>query len=110
MYQFSVAKEKTESPNSALKRGAAVTEQSSLISSETHTLSLADFLESVKTLQLKSACIINKKVEVVHRQQMQMPLQERPKRTVEAPLIIVYPILPKMSIKNQKTLPTVRQI
>ena len=89
MYQLSAVKgKKTETPTSALG-GTGVKEQNALVSSESLDISIADFLESVKTLQLKSACIINKKVEVVHRQQMQMPLQERPKRTVEAPLIIV---------------------
>ena len=43
---------KTETPNSALKRGAAVTEQSSLISSESPAISIADFLQAVKEIPL----------------------------------------------------------
>ena len=43
---------KTETPNSALKRGAAVTEQSSLISSGSPTISITDFLHIVKDIAL----------------------------------------------------------
>ena len=41
---------KTETPNSALKRGAAVTEQSSLISSESPVISIANFIQYVKNI------------------------------------------------------------
>ena len=43
---------KTETPNSALKRGAAVTEQSSLISSGSSIISIVDFLQNVKDVLL----------------------------------------------------------
>ena len=53
VYQLSAVKgKKTETPNSALKRGAAVTEQSSLISSESPVISIADFLQAVKEIPL----------------------------------------------------------
>lgn len=53
VYQLSAVKgKKTETPNSALKRGAAVTEQSSLISSESPVISIADFLQYVKDIPL----------------------------------------------------------
>ncbi len=53
VYQLSAIKgKKTETPNSALKRGAAVTEQSSLISSESPVISIADFLQAVKDIPL----------------------------------------------------------
>lgn len=53
VYQLSAVKgKKTETPNSALKRGAAVAEQSSLISSESPTISIADFLQAVKEIPL----------------------------------------------------------
>lgn len=53
IYQLSAVKgKKTETPNSALKRGAAVTEQSSLISSESLTISITDFLHIVKDLTI----------------------------------------------------------
>ena len=42
--------QKTETPNSALKRGAAVTEQSSLISSKSPVISITDFLQAVKDI------------------------------------------------------------
>ena len=42
--------QKTETPNSALKRGAAVTEQSSLISSESPVISIANFIQYVKDI------------------------------------------------------------
>ena len=44
--------QKLETPNSALKRGAAVTEQSSLISSESPVISIAGFLEHVNTIPI----------------------------------------------------------
>ncbi len=53
VYQLSAVKgKKTETPNSALKRGAAVTEQGSLISSGSPTVSIADFLQYVKDIPL----------------------------------------------------------
>lgn len=53
VYQLSAAKGiKTKIPNSALKRGAAVTEQSSLISSGSSVISIADLLENVKSFSL----------------------------------------------------------
>ncbi len=53
VYQLNAVKgKKTETPNSALKRGAAVAEQSSLISSESPTISIADFLQVVKDIPL----------------------------------------------------------
>ena len=52
VYQLSAVKgKKTETPTSALG-GTAVTEQSSLISSESPAISIADFLEYVKTIPL----------------------------------------------------------
>ncbi len=52
VYQLGAVKgKKTETPTSALG-GAAVTEQSSLISSESPTISIADFLQYVKTTPL----------------------------------------------------------
>ena len=53
VYQLSAVKgKKTETPNSALKRGAAVTEQSSLISSGSPVIRIADFLQAVKEIPL----------------------------------------------------------
>ena len=53
VYQLGAVKsKKTETPNSALKRGAAVTEQSSLISSESPTISISDFLQYVKDIPI----------------------------------------------------------
>lgn len=53
VYRLSAVKgKKTETPNSALKRGAAVTEQSSLISSESLKISIAELLEKVKNIPL----------------------------------------------------------
>ena len=55
IYQLEAVKgKKIENPNSALKRGAAVTEQSSLISSESPIVSIADFLEYVKSIPLSN--------------------------------------------------------
>lgn len=54
VYQLSAVKsKKTETPTSALG-GTAVTEQSSLISSESPVVSIADFLEYVKTIPLSN--------------------------------------------------------
>lgn len=51
VYQlYAVKGKKTDTPNSALKRGAAVTEQGSLISSGYPTISVADFLSAVKDI------------------------------------------------------------
>ncbi len=53
IFQLGAVKgKKIETPNSALKRGAAVTELSSLISSESPIISIADFLEYVKDISL----------------------------------------------------------
>jgi hypothetical protein len=54
VYQLSAIKgKKTETPTSALG-GTAVTEQSSLISSESPVVSIADFLEYVKTIPISN--------------------------------------------------------
>lgn len=53
VYQLGAVKgKKTKTPNSALKRGAAVTEQSSLISSGSSTVSISDFMQYVKDIPL----------------------------------------------------------
>ena len=49
IYQLSAAKgKKTENPNSALKRGAAVSEQNSVISSGSRNISVAQLFDLVK--------------------------------------------------------------
>ena len=51
IYQlYAVKGKKTDTPHSALKRGAAVTEQGSLISLGYPTISVADFLSAVKDI------------------------------------------------------------
>jgi hypothetical protein len=45
-------RKKTQTPHSALKRGAAVGAQSALISSGSVTISIANFLQYVKTIPL----------------------------------------------------------
>lgn len=53
IYQLGAVKgKKIETPDPALKRGAAVTEQSSLISSESPTVSISNFLQAVKNISL----------------------------------------------------------
>lgn len=53
VYQLGAVKgKKAETPNPVLKHGAAVTEQSSLISSGSPVVSIADFLQNVKTLSM----------------------------------------------------------
>ncbi len=53
LYKLGAVKgKKRETLNSALKRGAAVTEQSSLISSGSRIISITDFLENVKSISL----------------------------------------------------------
>ena len=53
VYQLGAVKgKKTKTPNSALKRGAAVTEQGSLISSGSSIISIADLIQYVKDIPL----------------------------------------------------------
>lgn len=53
IYQLGAVKgKKTKTPNSALKRGAAVTEQGSLISSGSSIVSIADLIQYVKDIPL----------------------------------------------------------
>ena len=63
MYKSAAKTKKTETPTSALG-GAAVTEQSSLISSESPAISIAIFLEYVKSILLVST-VFSKDLQVL---------------------------------------------
>lgn len=55
LYKLGAVKgKKIDNPNSALKRGAAVTGQNPLISSGYRTISITDFLGNVKTIPLSN--------------------------------------------------------